>query len=248
MESFESIFSDIYNPEDYEGNNKFKTDDKIYFEYIDELKKMHPTIRDLVYDFPIFIGHVNLSRYIFFYELYKKTISYSGNIAEIGTYKGASFLFWAKLIKIFERYNTTQVFGFDWFQGMETGENDNPVNDGLYKASYNDLIKMIKLQRLEEYAVIEKMDVVAELHNFIANRPYLRFKLIFIDCGIRDVIEVSLKELYPRLVQGGVLIFDHYNMAVSPSESDIVEKYIGRNKVYQMPFNRHSSGYIIKEV
>ena len=30
-------------------------------------------------------------------------------------------------------------------------------------------------------------------------------------------------------------------------KSRIVEKYVGNNQILQMPFNRHSSGYVIKE-
>ena len=39
---------------------------------------------------------------------------------------------------------------------------------------------------------------------------------------------------------------DHYGLSTSPTEIDIVEKYIGNHLVMQMPFNRHSSGYVIK--
>ena len=238
---------DFYIPNNYEGMKKFDEDDKLYFDYINELEKMEPSIRDLIYNFPLFVGPVNLSRYLFFYELYIKALLLNGHIAEVGTYKGASLLFWAKLLEIFERYDTTQVFAFDWFKGMVPGANDNPINDGLYKANYEDLIKMIKLQHLERFAIVEKMDIVTELHDFISKRPYLRFKLILIDCAIEEVLEESLKNLYPRLVNGGILIIDHYNMEASPTESSIIDKYIGNNKVFQMPFNRHSSGYVIKE-
>lgn len=39
---------------------------------------------------------------------------------------------------------------------------------------------------------------------------------------------------------------DHFNYKVSPTESDIVDKYIGDNIIHQMPFARQPSGYIIK--
>lgn len=240
-------FVNEYNPINYEGFNKFSGQDKPYFEYIKELEIMNPSVKEVVYNFPLFVGEVNLSRYLFFYELYKKVLSLSGHICEIGTYKGASFMYWAKLIKTFEPYNTTQVFGFDWFEGMEPSEADNDRNKGLYRANYETLIKMVKIQNLENVAILNKMNVVTELEKYLNSRPHLRFKIVFIDCGIAEVLEKSLELLYPRLVQGGVLIMDHFNLEVSPQESNILEKYIGKNSILQMPFNRHSSGYVIKE-
>ncbi len=225
---------------------KMKDADEVYYRYIEELLKMNPPTKEVIYNFPVFVGQVNLARSLFFYEMYKKVIPLTGNIAEIGTYKGASFLLWAKLIKLFEPYNTTRVFGFDWFEGMDPGDNDDMDRKGDYKANYETLKKLITLQDLDSVSVLNKMDVTKELEAYLDERPYLRFKLVFVDCGIENVIDTSLRLLWPRLVQGGVLIMDHYGVSSSPTESALTEKYIGNNKVLQMPFNRHSTGYVIK--
>lgn len=225
---------------------KFAKEDERYFHYIDELEKMGAPVREVIYNFPVFVGQVNIARSLFFYELYKKVLSLSGNIAEIGTYKGASFMLWAKLIKLFEPNNPTRAYGFDWFQGMEVGEHDHAAHQGTYQADYATLRRLVELQGLDDVALLCKMDVTKELEPFLEERPWLRFKLVFVDCGVEDVLEASLRSLWPRLVEGGVLIMDHYGLSTSPTESDIVEKYIGNHLVMQMPFNRHSSGYVIK--
>lgn len=186
-----------------ENWTKFKKEDQEYFRYIDDLEAMQPPIREIIYNFPIFVGQVNIARELFFYELYKQVLNLSGDIAEVGTYKGASFMLWAKLIKLFENNNTTRVFGFDWFQGMRTGDNDNVTTNGLYKTDYETLDRLIKMQGLENIALLEKMDVTKDLTHFLSERPWLRFKIVFIDCGIEDVLEASLKSLWPRLVNGG---------------------------------------------
>jgi predicted O-methyltransferase YrrM len=226
--------------------NKFSKDDEIYFKYIDELEEMNPSIKDIIYNFPVFVGNVNLARSLFFYELYKKVLNLSGNIAEVGTYKGASFMLWAKLIKTFERNNVTRVYGFDWFQGLKPGENDSKENEGLYTADYETLNRLITIQDLDGVAVLNKLDATKELIPYIDERPWLRFKIVFIDCAIQDVIEASLKALWPRLVNGGILILDHYGLSCSPTESSLVEQYTGKREILQMPFNRHSSGYVVK--
>lgn len=201
----------------------------------------------IVGDFGCYIGDAKLANILYKYELYKKVINLAGDIGEVGIFRGSSFLFWAKLIKLFEPYNLTQVYGFDWFQGMEPGGEDDAQQTGQYCGEYEHLMDIMSWQRLDNIAIVQNMDVVTGMQKFVEERPHLRFKLLYIDCGIKEVMETSYKFLYPRLVKGGILMMDHFNYKVSPTESDIVEKYIGNNIVYQMPFARQPSGYIVKE-
>jgi hypothetical protein len=90
------------------------------------------------------------------------------------------------------------------------------------------------------------MDVTKEIKDFVEERPFLRFKILYIDCGIYEVMDACFKYLYPRLVTGGILLMDHYNYKVSPTESDITERFIQNTPVHQMPYTRQPSGYIIK--
>lgn len=229
-----------------EGWGKFNEVDEKYFSYIDQLLESELPAKDLIYQFPAYVGHVNLARFLFFYDLYKKTIGLNGHIADVGTWKGASFLFMAKMIKLFEPYSPTQVYAFDWFQGMEPGKDDDGNQLGKYSAEYESLIKLVELQGLIDIAIVNKMDVTSELVPYFEARPWMRFKFVFIDCGIEGVLESSLVNFWPRLVNGGVLVLDHYNSEASPTESRILEKYIGNLPIRQAPFNRQPTCYVIK--
>lgn len=230
----------------HEGWGKFSEVDEKYFAYIDELLSWQVPVKDLIYQFPAYVGHVNLARFLFFYDLYKKTIYLNGHIADVGTWKGASFLFMAKMIKLFEPYSPTQAYAFDWFQGMEPGKDDDQNQAGNYCADYESLNKLVELQGLSDIAIINKMDVTCELAPYFEERPWMRFKFVFVDCGIEGVLESSLANFWPRLVNGGVLILDHYNNGASPTESRILEKYIGNLPILQAPFNRQPTCYVIK--
>lgn len=230
-----------------EGWAKFKQEDDQYFGYIKKLEEMNIDSKEIVYHFPVFVGHVNLARHLFFYDLYKQVQDLAGDIADIGTYKGASFLFWAKLLKLFESMNTTQVHGFDWFEGMSPGKNDMQSHKGQYVAGYENLLEMIKLQGLEDVAVLHKLDLSKDLGKHMSDRPYARFKMVFVDCGIENVLEESIKHFWKRLVKGGIMILDHYNNISSPKESDVLEKYIGDNYIRQISYVRQPTAYVIKE-
>ena len=70
---------------------------------------MAPTAKDVISSFPVYVGYVSLARYLSFYELYKQVMDLPGHIAEIGTYRGASLVFFGKLIRLFEPHNYTQA-------------------------------------------------------------------------------------------------------------------------------------------
>ncbi|OPX88183.1 MAG: hypothetical protein A4E53_02129 [Pelotomaculum sp. PtaB.Bin104] len=231
----------------YFGWGKFLDVDKNYFESLEAILQLDIDKKDFIFQFPVFTGHVNLGRYLFFYDLYKKVLNLNGHLADVGTYKGASFLYMAKLVKLFEPYNTTQVHGFDWFEGMKPSEKDDPGQENKYKADYEILQKLIRWQNLNDVAILNKMDITKELDNYFELNSHLRFKMVFIDCGISEVLQKSLEHFWSRLVKGGVLIMDHYNCEVSPSESDLLEQYIGNNYVLQMPFNRQPTCYVVKQ-
>lgn len=247
------------NSEQFEiEDDKWRASNQDYSEYMEKLGEYYYEMVDsgciqindipkrIVSDINCYIGDAKLSDALFKYEMYKKVLDLAGDIAEIGIFRGDSFLFWAKLIKIFEPYNLTQVYGFDWFQGMKPSSVDDAFQENKYCGEYEHLMDIIKWQKLDNIALVQNMDVITEMEKFVNDRPYLRLKILYIDCGIKEVMEASYKYLYPRLVKGGILLMDHFNYKVSPTESDIVDKYIGDNIIHQMPFARQPSGYIIK--
>ena len=228
-------------------NKKFNNEDKIYFNYIKSLKGMNIDKIDMVHHFPVFVGDVNLARFICFYEMFKKVKNLSGHIADIGTWKGASFFAFLKFFKIFEKFSQTQVYGFDWFKGMKQGKNDKKKYNNKYKSNYNDIKKMIKLQNLDDTAILNKINLETQFNKFISSNKWLRFKLVFIDCGSEKVLNNTIKTVWPRIVKNGILILDHYNNKASPTESKILEKYIGNNKIEQISYVRQPTAYIQKK-
>lgn len=233
----------------YQGLNKFKDIDSKFHDNIEKILELEIPKIDFIHQFPSFVGHVNLAKFLFFYDLYKKCFKLSGDIADVGTWKGASFFFLSKLVRLFEQHAYTQVHAFDWFQGMKPEEDKDDIRvDGKYISEYELLLKLIDLQELHDISIVHKMDLVKDTPVFFGANPHLRFKMVFIDCGITQVLEKCLEHFWPRLVRGGILIMDHYNVESSPSESAMVEKYIGENKIRQFPFNRQPTGYIEKIV
>jgi hypothetical protein len=209
---------------------------------------MNIPLQDLIENFTCFTGHMSLSRYLGLYELYKNTLGVAGHIAEVGTYKGASFFLFAKLIKIFEAESLTQVHGFDWFEGMNsTNEDVHKVNKGDYKADEATLRNLIEIQHLENLAFIHKIDVTKDLKPFLDKYKHLQFKLVFLDAGIYEVVKVALPLFWERLTPGGILILDQYNHELSPGETIAVREILPNAKVKTLPNIWMPTAYIVKE-
>lgn len=211
------------------------------------IKSMDYSFEDLMEHFPAFVGHMSLSRVLGLYELYKKTLGVAGHIAEVGIFKGGSFLLFAKLIQIFESESLTQAHGFDWFQGMEPDEMNDKVESGSYTESYDRIMKLIEAQSLDNVALVHKMDVRTELEAFFDKYPHLQFKIVFLDAGMYDVVKACLPLFWERLTPGGILILDQYNHVLSPGETLAVRELLPNAKVKVLPNVWMPSGYIVKE-
>lgn len=226
--------------------DKHRHDNEVYFNYIKNLDGLYDSASDIIFNYPIYTGAVNIARFLSHYEAYKQVVDKSGYIADVGTHKGASLMFYAKLVKLFEPYNFTEVHGFDWFQGMEVGPKDNQSRQGLYKGDYERLRDLISLQGYDDFTHIHKLDLTKELPAFFERNPHMRFKLIYLDCAIANVLEHAMTEFWPRLVNGGILLMDHYGHPISPQESNIMDRFIGDRVVHQFPLTRLPTGYVIK--
>jgi len=203
---------------------------------------------EIIHNFPTFIGHQTMARAVTLYEAYKLTLDVAGHIAEIGVDLGfGSFLF-GKLSKIFEPNTLTQIHGFDWHKGsVLTGEEANYIAQGSYKTPEDKIKNLIDTQGLDNIIHIHNLDASKDLPDFFEKHTHLQFKLVFLDCGIYEVVLETLKNFWPRLTPGGVLIIDHYSFEMAPGEMRAIREVLPHVKWKQFPFGWMPCAYAIKE-
>jgi hypothetical protein len=68
-----------------------------------------------------------------------------------------------------------------------------------------------------------------------------------VDCGIYEVVASSIKNFWPRMTCGGIMIFDHYNHEVAPGESRAIDELIPNAKMRCFPFGWMPTAYVVKE-
>jgi hypothetical protein len=202
---------------------------------------------DYLHHFPAFVGHVTLWRALTLYELYKKTLGLPGHIADVGVHKGASALLFTKLLQIFEPEAFTMVHGFDWFRGMHGSAEEPLYLPGEVREDETRVRRLVELQGLENVLKIHKLDLATELDDFFAKHAHLRFKLIFLDCGIYDVVTSAIRNFWPRLLPGGLMVFDQFNNELAPGETRAISELLPNEKIETIPNSWMPNAFIQKK-
>ena len=137
------------------------------------------------------------------YQLYmctERTNKLGGNIAEVGTYMGAS----AKLICKIK--GERPLFIFDTFEGMPdpTDDDTRHLKKGDFKSSYefvkNYLSEFSNVEVIKGYFPDSAGPIEGKLFSFVN-----------LDVDLYDSTKKSLEFFYPKMVKGGIILSHDYS-------------------------------------
>jgi hypothetical protein len=188
-------------------------------------------------------------------DLFRMSLSVPGDVVECGVFKGSSFMLWIKLLHIFAHGSTKRVVGFDMFDHFPVAAPDDqfPV-DAYVKASKFEGIQPEDLYtRVEEAGFSrDRCELVAgdigeTAPDYVNQHVGFRISLLHLDLDLSEPTEAALEALYPRVVKGGVVIFDEYAIA-SWSESHAVDRFLKDQNIQlsTLPWARTPTAYLIK--
>ena len=149
------------------------------------------------------------------FELMKSVAHLPGDIVECGVYQGATLIPEAVYLK--QNKISKVLFGCDSFEGFDEsvlseialGGSDEPHKKvGGFNETSSEVIK----EKLRRLGVNEQVHLVKgyfkdTLHQ-LENR---QFSFVHLDCDLYDSYKTCLGFFYPRLVRGGIILFDEYN-------------------------------------
>jgi hypothetical protein len=230
-------------------SRKFEGRRTDYYAYRDFLEKQEISIADWLEHFPAYVGHMSLNRALTLYEYYKLASRVAGHIGEIGVYKGAGTLMFAKLVRIFESESLTQVHGFDWFQGTgQLSDQDSTlVPEGGYQSDVDLLMNVVQMQGLSDIVRIHNFDLTRGLEAFLERYAHLQFKLCFMDAGLYEVMRVSIPLFWNRLTPGGLMVFDQFSHELGPGETIAIREFLPGVHIRTLPNSWMPNAYAIKE-
>lgn len=154
-------------------------------------------------------------------------------IAEVGVYKGGSLKYLA------ERFLPHSfIVGFDTFEGLpESQWNEKEVHK---PGDFNDT----SLEAVANFINDTRVRLVKGLFPESAVKDYydLQFDFVHIDTDFYESVKQSLEWFWPRMNEGGIIVFDDYEWPNCPGVKQTLEEF-------GQPFFRSVDyqAYIIKQ-
>lgn len=207
-----------------------------------ELLKCSPVPDDeILANLGLYLTSKNLSRLLFFYEIYKKIVHTHGVIIEFGVRWGQTLSILSALRGIFEPFNRhRKIIGFDTFEGFKgisekDGERCKCV-DGSFSVStgYENYLETIlhlqeqlnPISHLKKYELV-RGDATETVAGYLKKHPETLVSLAIFDFDIYEPTKAALEVIAPRLFKGSVLVFDELCDDIFPGETVALMETIG---------------------
>lgn len=190
------------------------------------------------------------------YDFFRMIADVPGDIVECGVFKGAGLLTWLKFLQIHAPGSARRVVGFDTFDSFaEVRGADATAVTAFVRETGHRGTPPASLRAMSAAAGIDPAhvelvagDVRTTAQGYARDNPGFRISLLHMDLDLGDPTYCVLAALWPRVVRGGVVVFDEY---ASPrwSESDGVDRFFADTKVRlrTLPHARTPTAYVIKE-
>jgi len=194
-----------------------------------------------------------ISKILAHYELFKIASQTPGAIVECGVFKGTSLLRFAMFRNLFGNTFSKKIIGFDTFGRFPNTKftEDKKLRNKLIKdageqsISKTQLFKVLKHKGIDKSVELVSGDITKTVPEYVRAHPELKISLLNIDADIYEPSVTALKYFYPKVVKGGVVIFDDYG--VFPGETKAVDEYLKNEniEIKKFPFAM-TPCYVIK--
>lgn len=194
-----------------------------------EIRRLRPEERYIL------LNRGLVSRLMYFKRMFDLTAAVPGDLVECGVGKVKSFQMLALLLH--ESDLQRRLWGFDSFEGYpETSPEDvSPRNlrKGDWKViTAKEAERILERTGLPEAFLRERVRIVPGFfENTLHRQPIEEIALLHLDVNLYRSYLVCLREFFPKVVKGGVVLFDEYMNA------DEAEKCPGAKKAIDEYFS-----------
>ncbi|MBN1359573.1 MAG: dTDP-6-deoxy-L-hexose 3-O-methyltransferase [Sedimentisphaerales bacterium] len=196
---------------------------------------------ELLANLGLFLTSKNLSRLLFFYEIYRKIVHTHGIIVEFGVRWGQTLSLMAALRGILEPFNRhRKIVGFDTFTGfvgLSAKDGDKcRCCDGSFAVTddYEDYLAQIlalqeqlnPMNHIRRFELV-KGDAIVTVPQYFDRHPETIVSLAIFDFDIYAPTKAALEALKPHLSKGSILVFDELCDDIFPGETVAVREVFG---------------------
>lgn len=175
------------------------------------------------------------------YELWsiaKQLANKEGNIIEIGVWRGGTALLLAKAAP------NSLIYLCDTFRGVvKAGKQDNVYKGGEHSDTHEDEVAALLNQNNSlNYKILKGIfpeDTSSQIQDQV-------FKLCHIDVDVYDSAKDIFEWIWPRLIKGGIVVFDDYGFAACEGITKLVNEIAESNLDLTFLYNINGHGILIK--
>ncbi|MCX5666783.1 MAG: crotonobetainyl-CoA--carnitine CoA-transferase [Candidatus Omnitrophica bacterium] len=218
---------------------------ELFAELVRQLKKTPIPDNEILDNIGLFLTSKELSRLLFFYEIYQKILKTHGVIVEFGVRWGQTLSLMSALRGVFEPFNRhRKIVGFDTFSGFtgiskKDGDKCN-CSDGSFSVSrdyekYLDTILSLQerlnpMSHIKRYELV-KGDALKTIPSYFKKHTETIISLAIFDFDIYKPTKVALKTIKPHMAKGSILVFDELCDDIFPGETIALREVFGLNNV-----------------
>lgn len=206
-----------------------------------------------IYTSSLFLKRQELSKILFFNELYQKILHLQGVIMEFGCRWGQNLVTFNNLRGIYEPYNyNRKIIGFDTFEGFrnttEKDGTDQIIQDGNLSVTpeYENYLAKVLLAHERECPLshISKNHVIkgnapVELGKYLDKNPQTLIAFAWFDFDLYKPTLECLEIIKPHLIKGAIIGFDELNDPKFPGETVALKEFAEINSL-KVQRNRYS--------
>jgi len=199
---------------------------------------------EIISNVGLFEKRQELTKQLFFAELYKKFVNVHGVIMEFGTRWGQNLVTLNNLRGIYEPYNySRKIIGFDTFEGFrgvnKLDGNHEIIREGAFNVTENYeeyLEKILAFHESEsplshiKKCTIRKGDAVVELQAYLTEHPETIIAFAYFDFDIYEPTKKCLQLIANHLTKGSIIGFDELNDPHFPGETLALKEIFGLQK------------------
>ncbi|MDB5800500.1 MAG: dTDP-6-deoxy-L-hexose 3-O-methyltransferase [Rhodocyclales bacterium] len=196
---------------------------------------------ELMVNLSLYMRSGVLAKMLFLNEMYEKIIKLPGVIMEFGVWRGQSIVLFENLRAVHEPYNhSRRIYGFDTFDGYpEIGEHDKRsdiISENTYAvgADYVSYLEELidyheqenVMSHIKKHSLI-KGDASITCPQLFKDRPETLVAMAYFDMALYKPTKACLEVILPRMVKGGIIVFDELCHPDYPGETQAFMETIG---------------------
>ena len=178
-----------------------------------------------------------ISKFATHLDLFRRISDLAGDIVECGVFKGVSLSRWVKFRALFENPFSKKIIAFDTFGkfpparyapdvSVRQGFVDEAGSKSIKKEEFISLLEKLGLNQNIE---LIKGDILKTVPGYKKNNPQLKISLLHIDVDLYEATEMCLREFYPLVVKGGIVILDDYG--AFPGANKAIDSFFKNKKI-----------------